>query len=129
MLARRLDIVARLAVRAVRLWSGYAGDLRPFWDGGDNIGENYNYFPTPIYYDSGGMGNLCRIILTQEGELISIEKTPPASDSSWYYKFCGPHVEIAETLLGLNDNEISYHFEMTRDFSELISDYLTFYFS
>jgi len=94
-----------------------------------DIGENYNYFPTPIYYDSGGMGNLCRIILTPEGELVSIEKTPPASDSSWYYKFCGPHVEIAETLLGLNDNEISYHFEMTRDFSELISDYLTFYFS
>lgn len=36
MLARRLDIVARLAVRAVRLWSDYAGDLRPFWDGGDS---------------------------------------------------------------------------------------------
>lgn len=94
-----------------------------------DIGQNAAQFPTPIYYDSGGMASLCRVIVSPSGELISVEEAPDGADSSWYYDFCGPYTEIAEALLGTTDHEIDYLFEMTRDFDELVSAYLGYYFS
>ena len=93
-----------------------------------DIGMYSEHFPKPVYYDSGGMGSLCHVIISSDGALVSVEEAPNGSNSSWYYKFCGPYSEIAETLLGLTDTEVDYLFEMSKDFDELASAYLRYYF-
>lgn len=93
-----------------------------------DIGKFCAQFPEPVYWNTGGMGNLCRVIFSPEGVLLSVEESPDGAGNDWYYRFCGPYEEVAEALLGHTDTEIQYQYDMTKDFDELVRAYLSYYF-
>lgn len=68
------------------------------------------------------------MIFSPEGVLLAVEESPDGAGNDWYYRFCGPHKEVAEALLGLTDTEIQYQYDMTKDSDELVRAYLSYYF-
>ncbi|MBQ8642030.1 MAG: hypothetical protein IJ480_07395 [Clostridia bacterium] len=96
-----------------------------------DLGRHPDSLPAPVFSDSGtgGSGEFCRIIMTPEGDVVSVQDgTDGEGNTEQYYVFCGPYPEIADALTGKTDAEYEKLFTMTNDMNTLLEGYLNYYF-